>query len=209
MVTCCRRLACTPPFRLVKPSDRVGGVTGVIFPMKSTPADSHLHLLAAEAMWQADGRVVPVAPQRQRGGPHSGPGAVRGEEGLGGPRGGLARRRVRATAAAGHSGALGLVEAPTPRPRARGVAVLEGFSLLLRRLANVILRRLRERRLGRSATDCRLESWSTKRERIWRLRRHCSLLRIHARTPQPLAPITRHTKLAGRFSLQRITIHPR
>ncbi len=48
------------------------------------------------------------SPQRRRGGPHSGPRAARGEEGLGRPRGGVARGRVRGAAAARHSGAPGL-----------------------------------------------------------------------------------------------------
>lgn len=90
----------------------------------------HLHLLVAEAMWQADGTVVPVAPPSD-------------EE--------VARILARVLRAAKKDWAdleaawpedeyeelqqraiqerLGFVEAPTRRPRARRVAVLEGFSL--------------------------------------------------------------------------------
>ena len=87
-------------------------------------------LLAAEAMWQADGTVVPVAPPSDEA---------------------VARILARVLRAAKKDWAdleaawpeddseqlqqqaiqerLGLVEAPAPGPRARRVAVLEGFSL--------------------------------------------------------------------------------
>jgi hypothetical protein len=90
----------------------------------------HLHLLVAEGMWQPDGTVVPVAPPSD-------------EE--------VARILARVLRAAKKDWAdleaawpedeyeelqqratqerLGFVEAPTPRPRARRVAVLQGFSL--------------------------------------------------------------------------------
>ena len=68
----------------------------------------HLHLLAADAMWQADGTVVPVAPPSDEEVARILARVLRAaKKDWADQRGGLARRRVRATAAAGHSGAPG------------------------------------------------------------------------------------------------------